>query len=214
MNRPRVLLDVDGVLCDFLNPCLRIINNLMGTSHTLDHMTSWHVFEALGVPADVEKLVYDEMKTPGWCRKLPVYPEAIEGVRMLRDIADVYVCTSPMNGETWVHERERWCMAHFGFTRKDFVHTEAKYTTAADVLVDDKTETVVRWSQHFPDGLGIRFSQVTNKFVPFDGLTIDSWWDVYQAVASMNVPVFRRWTRPEQLHSGEGSISKRGSREQ
>src|SRR5690242_18826790 len=104
MIRPRVLLDVDGVLCDFLNPALAVMNQLLGTNVKLEDMKSWHLFDAwdFEVPKKIQDACYDEWKKPGWCRKLPVYPDARAGVTKLQLIADVYIVTSPMNGPTWV----------------------------------------------------------------------------------------------------------------
>lgn len=173
--KPRVLLDVDGVICDFLTPALETINRLLGTDHKLTDMKSWHLFDSFVASKAVERAAYDEWKSIGWCRNLPVYPGAVEGVTSLREIADVYICTSPMNGETWTNERERWLAHHFGFDRKHVIHTECKWICAADVLIDDKTETLNKWQECHPHGVALRWAQVTNKTVPYDGITVDNW---------------------------------------
>ncbi len=194
-QRPRVILDVDGVLCDFLGPCLRIINKLMGTKRTLDEMKTWHIFDALNVPKDIEKVVWREMKSKGWCKNLPVYNYAIDGVKQLREVADVVICTSPMDGETWVSERAAWLSMHFGIT-KPIIHTDSKWAVAGDILIDDKTETLLAWQECHPDGQAIRWSQATNIHVPFSGTTLTTWAQVVAVVTefSKQIQEHRRWT--------------------
>lgn len=180
-RRLRVLLDADGVLLNFLEPCLRIINRRMIMAglwtepRLLDEMRSWHIFDSLGVPKDVETAVYDEMTQPGWCRSLEPFDGAVAGVELLREISDVYVVTSPMKGPTWTHERDHCLMSHFGFTTKQIIHASAKYVCAGDALVDDRTDNLIKWHEHNPSGLPIRWRIVTNDEQPWSGHHTDSW---------------------------------------
>ena len=45
MKKPRVLLDVDGVLADFLTPTLEILHRLTDRRWLAEEMTSWDLFE-------------------------------------------------------------------------------------------------------------------------------------------------------------------------
>lgn len=197
--RYRVLLDVDGVLCDFLRPAVTVMNRLLGTAVAVEQMKSWHLFDAFDftVSKEMQDACYDEWKKPGWCRALPVYPEAIEGVGRLQEIADVFIVTSPMNGPTWVHEREGWLQSHFGFSRKNIVHTDAKFVCAGDILVDDKTENCAAWSRCHPDGIGVRWHQFTNRGLSYiDGPTVDSWAQVEDVLSLINpIKELSRWKR-------------------
>lgn len=153
--RPRVLLDVDTVLADFLTPCVTTINNLMNTDFTLKDMAEWDVFRSLNVPKEVEELVYEHMNRPGTCLSLPVLPGAREGVEMLREIADIYAVTSPMRGATWMSERTKWLWNNFKLPAKNVIHASAKYTVAGDALIDDRPANLERWKYSHPSGLAI-----------------------------------------------------------
>ena len=48
MTRPRVLLDVDGVLADFLTPALAFVEKLTGKPYQEADMTTWDIFEVVG----------------------------------------------------------------------------------------------------------------------------------------------------------------------
>lgn len=197
MIRPRVLLDVDGVLCDFLNPALYVMNRLLGTNLALQDMKSWHLFDAwdIEVPKKVIDECYDIWKSPGWCRSLPVYPEAVEGVKKLQEIADVFIVTSPMNGPTWTHERERWLRHHFGesMNRKCIIHTDAKYVCSGDILVDDKADHCIAWKQCHPMGQAILWNQVTNRTVEYHGIRTDDWLEIYRVATALMHNGDRLW---------------------
>lgn len=196
MTRPQVRLDVDGVICDFLGPALETINELTGQNARLDQMTTWHLFDAFtfDVPKKIQEACYDVWKAPGWCRALPVYPDAVLGVERLREIADVIIVTSPMNGDTWCNERERWLMKHFGFTRDQIIHTNAKWTVSGDFLVDDKTSHCVAWKASHPDGVAVRWDQVTNRHDRYtQGPTVYGWSDLIHHVSNYEHREHRRW---------------------
>lgn len=194
MSRLRILLDVDGVLADFLTPALATINRKMKSNHRLEDMRSWHLFDAFGVPKKLQDECYDEWKAPGWCRNLSVYSGAKEGVDELRKLGDVFIVTSPMNGETWTNERERWLAHHFAFDRKHVIHAEPKWVCSGDVLIDDKTDTLVQWGACHPDGVGLRWRQVTNVGTAYQGVTVDNWKTVARIVSMRKPKEYRSWT--------------------
>jgi len=173
--RPRVLLDVDGVLANFLEPCLALINDMWGTDYKLAPLHAWNLFDHLKVPKELEDDVYYRMKKEGWCESIPVYPGAVEGVAELRRIADVHICTSPMGGRHWVHERNLWLDKHFGFKARDITHTSAKYICKANALIDDKIENLMVWNDHHPRGSALCWNQVSNTYFSYPGTRINSW---------------------------------------
>lgn len=165
MTMARTLLDVDTVLCDFLGRCVATINRLMGTSHTIDDMKTWDIFDSLGVPDDVKKATYDELNAPGVCMSLDVLPGALEGYQLLHHVSNVYVVTSPMTGDTWEGERKRWLWEHFKHPAKRVIQTPAKYTVAGDFLIDDRPSNVERWLASHPHGVGILWKCEANRYV-------------------------------------------------
>ncbi len=196
MIRSRVSLDVDGVLCDFHERCLGLVNTLMGKQWTKDHIVEWDLFRSLKIEPDVEKLIYQLMATPGWCEQLDVYPGAQEGVAKLQEIADVYVCTSPMDNPHWVFERTRWLKKHFGIDRTRIAHTSAKHIVSADYFVDDRTSTLREWLECHPGGHAIRWWAASAEHTTFnEGPTMKRWDDLYHFVRTTTVlfPPVRTW---------------------
>lgn len=181
--RPRVLLDVDGVLADFLTPFLYHINYHGGTSHELANMTKWDMYDSFSVPAEVRRLVDSKINEPGFARSLEVLPGSQDGVRALKEIADVYIVTSPWSSPTWFHDRRLWLKDWFGIGGDHLISTKAKHVCAGDALIDDKTSTLERWGQCHPRGLPIRWPGPNNLWdQDYDGVTVQSWPEAVQLI--------------------------------
>lgn len=172
MTRPVVLLDVDGVLANFIEASLRVLR-AVGVSAEHDDVTSWHLEDSLGLTNKQRGWLMEAWSEPGFCSMIPPYAGAREGVDALREVADVYAVTAPMwSSPTWQGERTEWLVKHFAFDRKDVVSTHAKYLVAGDVLVDDKPETVAKWRQwgritgRGHTGLGVLWDRPYNRNTP------------------------------------------------
>lgn len=164
--KPRVLLDCDGVLADFHTPCLEIIRELTGQDHKITDIGEWNIFDSLGIDSDTRAATYDRMNKPGWCYSLKPYPGVAQGVEALRMIADVYIVTSPMRGDTWHREREIWLYNHFGITTKNIVHTSSKHVVHGDVLIDDREDNLIAWRKEYVNRYGIAIKWVTHPHQP------------------------------------------------
>jgi 5'(3')-deoxyribonucleotidase len=168
----RVLLDVDGVLCNFASAFLDIVNHTLGRLHVLSDVTEFSFAHSLGLSPDEADACYRAIHA-GWCRALKPYPGAKAGVAAL---ADVYVVTSPFPGiPTWSSEREAWLAEHFSIPSKRVVHTSAKYICAGDFLVDDRTDHLVAWSVEHPRGTAVLWSTPHNRREKWSGLETSSW---------------------------------------
>lgn len=161
MKKPRVLLDVDGVLADFVTPALEVMKNVTGKPLPEDVLEDWDIFRS--VDKSLQSHIYDEFKKEGWCYALKPYPGAIKGVSRLREIADVYFVTSPMHGPHWAYERTKWLIDLFNAKTGHVISTNAKYVCRGNVLIDDKTSHIVKWGEHHPDALRILWKQPYNE---------------------------------------------------
>lgn len=176
---PTVLLDVDGVIADWLQSTLDIIEEVTGRRYDRRQVTHWDTIQCLGLSASESGLVSVELNRPGLALSLPVLPGAKEAVRELQSIADVHFLTSPNHeSENWVFEREQWLVQN-GFIinpREEVTHTSAKYRVRGDYLIDDKTENLQRWATWNPAGKAILWS---TPFTPYNHATslVESRWE-------------------------------------
>lgn len=151
-RRPRVLLDCDGVLADFVGGCRRALERLGYEEHAATLAPDRNIFE--GLPEHVRKHLLDTIVGPRFCAELEPMPFALDAVRELVDLADVYVVTSPWwSSPHWVHERCGWIVRYFEIPHARQVHTSAKELVDGDHFVDDHDSQIARWRATHPRGL-------------------------------------------------------------
>jgi 5'(3')-deoxyribonucleotidase len=161
VTRPVVLLDVDGVLGNFIEANLRTLRSL-GVERCHDDVTTYDLEHCLRLDDTTRALMEFRWGLPGFCASIPPYPGAQDAVDRLRTVADVYALTAPMFTATWQHERTEWLVEHFGFRRKDVISTHAKHLVRGDVFVDDKPSHVEAWQAAHPGGVGILWGRPYN----------------------------------------------------
>lgn len=151
----RVLLDVDGVIADFIGGFRERAERICGRLMP-DTCAEWDICKAWGLTPEEQSAVWLSMDRPGVAASLQPLPGAVAGVVELACTADVYFVTSPVwSSPTWSHDRERWLINLFGKELgSKCVHTRHKHLVAGDALVDDKPSNVNSWRRAHPAGHG------------------------------------------------------------
>jgi 5'(3')-deoxyribonucleotidase len=173
--KPRILVDCDGVMAAFVNATLERVRLMTGKAFTPDQVTAWDVIECLGVPEATCKEIYTSMEQKWFCENIEPFPGAHEGVQELRNLGDVYCVTAPFRGDYWMAEREKWLKKHFDFPRSKIVFCHDKHIIAGDVLIDDKTETCIKWQEANTQGTAILFERSYNKRDDWGGFRVPNW---------------------------------------
>ncbi len=182
----RVLIDCDGVLSAFTEGWLKLINAARRTSFTPADVTSWDICASIGIPEDergaAKRLLAE---CPRFAARLDVLPGAVDGVRRLQELAEVYVVTSPWNSHpTWTHDREDWLRQHFNLPHSRVIHTSAKHVCVGDVFVDGKTSMCVTWAEAHPSGVAVQFQTPHNRRDTWAGLSTGSWDELIKIVSA------------------------------
>lgn len=187
--RPRVLVDVDGVLADFVSGYLGIVEAVTGRDFKPENVTQFDIGASLGLTPEESALCGRALsKAPGFCEALEVYPGAQDGIAALQKIADVYIVTSPWNScPTWTYERERWLKRHFDIPSSRVIHTSAKHVCRGDFLVDDKVSAVRSWHQEHPRGVGVVWDTPHNQLESFPARTRN--WSVLRIAVAQRARV-------------------------
>lgn len=181
-KRRRVLLDVDGVIANFGKYYLSIVAKRLGLYFMESEITKWDVGEAIGLTDAQRDLVHEELYAPGAAFALEPYPSAIQGVKNLAKIADVYFVTSPLDeNPTWVYDRKRWLNRYFGeeLARRQ-VSTADKFPIYGDVFVDDKPRNIEEWKAEWPYSLAILWSMPYNQEAVC--LKASTWTEIHRFV--------------------------------
>lgn len=175
-KRPRILVDCDGILADFVASALKLINDHTGEDHTHDEIVQWDVFKALG-KKDIEHILDNAVANGGFCAALEVLPGSVSAIEKLRRRGDVFIVTSPYDAPNWVYERTRWLERHFGFHKKQIVNTSSKFVVSGDVLVDDSDKNLQEWLDHHSQGLALLWDRPWNRQATPDGVHRVNDWD-------------------------------------
>ena len=183
MSKPIFLCDVDGVVADFLNPAVDVINRIAGTSHRAEDLKTWNTIDGFGVQTH-EKAIYAELGREGFCRSLPVASGAREAVRELMKLTDLYFVTAPMHSSpTWVYERSAWLAEHFGAKLNQIVHTSAKHIIRGDFFLDDRPDHVLKWFDRNMSHVSILWHQPYNADADVrPGVRFHEWQQVLDVV--------------------------------
>ncbi len=145
-NKPIIALDCDGVLADWHEHAFYILNKLLSSNYSVNDLKEWDIDELLEDSSVSKNKFWEAINTSNMVAELNPYPKALEGVAKLQEIADIYVCTSPMiNYPNWIIQRNKWLSKHFDINPKKVIHTSAKYLVSANIFVDDHPNNIQRW---------------------------------------------------------------------
>lgn len=185
-KKPTVLCDVDGVLADFVAGYLAVVEFVAGRKHTHAEVTQFDIGAALGFTPEQSAAIKRGIST-GFATALAPLPGAVEGFGRLEEIADVYIVTSPWNScPTWTHEREQWLKRYFGVTSSRVLHGSAKHLVRGDVLIDDKTETIVKWSAAHPGKTAVLWESPWNVRDAWAGVLTNDWDRLCRTVEALS----------------------------
>ncbi len=143
--RETILTDVDGILVDFSNEYLRLLELLYGVRKTEADITDFDFRKCVSTTyQDVG--IWDYIsRHSGFVYNLPTYVGAMGFLAELRALGRVVACTTPA-GPYWTAERSQWLLREAGFDKKDIVVAGDKSIIHGDYLIDDAEHNCKAWS--------------------------------------------------------------------
>jgi len=164
--RPKLLLDVDGILTDFHSEMARIVS-MVGFPITSNEMCEWEMGASLrkaGAPESIVQIAMDAMAFAGFNASLEPDSSALEWLPIVRRLADVVFVTSPNpRCDSWISERIAWMRKHFEVEPAYIVFTEDKSGISGDVFVDDHPANVAAWASKHPDKTAMLWDAPYNR---------------------------------------------------
>jgi 5'-nucleotidase len=158
----RILLDVDGVLGDFVSGARQWVNEHHGLTFVDEQITDYDLMTSFGLSSGGWPPFIDWLSITRFCLKMPIYPGAVEFVDDLRKLGEVIAVTSPFVGvDHWESDRRRWLEQHFAIGHGDLVFCKRKELVRGDLLIDDKPENVEAFAKH-PGQTGVLFTRPWN----------------------------------------------------
>jgi len=155
----RILVDMDGVLCDLIDKWFSLYNAEYGDRLHVDALAEWgpHRYARAG------KAIYKYLTRPGFFRDLKPIPGAIEGVRaLLARGHDVVVVTAARRGHG---DKLFWIREHLPFLPRDnVVFAHRKELVRGDVLFDDAPHNLKAFE---PYGTPVAMAYRYNEGLPY-----------------------------------------------
>jgi 5'-nucleotidase len=143
-NRLEMLIDMDGIVTDFSGPFLRHHNDRTGEKLVINDQTEFNIFKHTyeHILPEFEAMVM----RPGFFLELEPLPGAIEALRELNEIVDVYIGTSPprkaINGAT---EKYLWWQKNAPFIDiRRIGCMDFKHMVDVDIFLDDNGPNLIR----------------------------------------------------------------------
>lgn len=149
--KPILLFDVDDTVGQFRTKFMRLANELFGLNHTIDDCGHHYDCEiSLKLTPEQEDRIWPIVASKGFVLDFELMPGAGDAIEYLASKYEVAFVTKPFKAsETWMSDRTKWVLKHFGKTLADnIVFTGAKHLVDGDVFVDDRHQYVESWYQH------------------------------------------------------------------
>lgn len=177
-TRPIILVDMDGVLCDWQAKFDELLSTHYPHIPVLprDQLT---VFKSQSLyPVEHQAEIAEMMNREGFYRTLDMVDGAAEAMWEMSEDYEVFICTAPyVTNETCASEKMAWVEQYLGEGWKErMIITSDKTLARGDILIDDKPEIK---GAMVPVWKHIVFDATYNRHVPS---RIDRWADWREAV--------------------------------
>jgi len=177
----RLLLDMDGILCDLVKKWFAVYNKDYGEALRPEEMKSWgpHRYAKKG------RVIYRYLSKPGFFLDLEPIPGAVAGVRRLIHWGhDVVIVTAARHGHA---DKLGWLARHLPFLHPhQVIFAHRKELVRGDVLFDDSPRNLAAF---LPWGLPVAMDYPYNQEAP--GERVHSWEEFLELIES-------RFPRPRQ----------------
>lgn len=137
----KLLLDVDEVIV--FSGYLPYINTFLKTNYTIDDFDEYYLNEAK-IPKEKQHEFQEFIKDKNLYEKPDILPKAIETIKKLNKVYDIYICSSCINTGD-IEASGRIFKHKYDFLRKylpfinpqKYIFTSSKELIKADIQIDD-----------------------------------------------------------------------------
>lgn len=177
-----LLIDLDDVICD--GGFLYLVNQYLNTNYKASDFKTYYIQDTIS--QDKLDGFYQVLAEKSMYEHTSINPGAIEIIRKLCDIYDVYICSSfiipNMGRELGNHIKYKyeWLQDNLPFIKPNkILLVDTKHLINADIRVDDRLEKLAG-----PGSMKILFTTHHNKDITDDELKrhnvirVNDWYDI------------------------------------
>jgi 5'(3')-deoxyribonucleotidase len=144
MKRTQILLDMDGVLADFISGALLCLNRDFNKTTSIKQYVKdfgqWEVYDYYGIT--VKEFWESIHNTPDFWYNLKPTPWAVQLYKLLESMGDVTIVTTPSEDPDCYAQKARW-LRDFGIDMSSVFMGSRKYLMAGSgILIDDYYKNV------------------------------------------------------------------------
>lgn len=164
----RILVDLDGIVTDTLPAWLKRIHELTGIYVKPSDITKWNLNENSGLARLDPKVLFDILNEPGFNRNLTQMADASYYLHHLHNQGhEIYLVTARF-GSICRAETVEWVKALMPWlnVEKNLGFWYDKHHIVADMLIDDKAETLIAYQKAHPLAHLVTIDYPYNKHAP------------------------------------------------
>lgn len=141
MHKPRILLDLDDTITDFLDELVNRYNIKYGTNYTKEHCYKWEINEIF------EHNILELIDEEDFFENVKPKPDAVKYIEkwITEGKYDIFIVTSCLRPENYIRKVE-WLKANIpSFPLGRIIPITEKSAVWGDVLVDDRPKNLQEW---------------------------------------------------------------------
>lgn len=169
-HKPRLILDMDGVIADLLPDYLYVYNTIFEDDLEPENIRDWRVKKHVK-DVNVSEYVENIFKLKNFYFNLKPVKDSIFAIKTLSEICEIVIVTDPFVIDD-VHVRNDimlqkmlWIDKFLGeyININNVIFTDQKYLIQGDVIVDDNISHLLKSKEHNPNMKTILFPTPINK---------------------------------------------------
>jgi 5'(3')-deoxyribonucleotidase len=140
MKKQQILLDMDGVIADFLGGALKVLNRDFNKSMTIEQYATefgqWGTYDYYGITQ--EQFWESIDKTPDFWYRLEPMPWGRDLYKFLKEFGEVTIVTTPNLHPDCASQKLKWLNGYLGIQSNEVFLGARKYLMAGNgILIDD-----------------------------------------------------------------------------
>lgn len=157
MLKIRVIWDVDCIIADMIPAICQSIYKRYDKKYTPQQIDQWDLKVVTGIPTVQQifdkQMILNMNPVQGSTTYLPNIWKNTYSILATYAVNDTY------------NQKSAWIKKHLPFVNIDneLVFIKKKYLLDGDIFIDDKAQSVIKWLQRHPNGIGFMLDYAYNR---------------------------------------------------